>query len=564
VELYRGLFKKILKEEILLLEGRVSTSKKKLENAISGLAPATQKKYLNGFKLMHLNDPSSNLKYLGWMVNQMVKLKGSSTTTINKIIDLVKSFDELLPQIKDKDINSYKSINMLSPVIEEAKQKKQKKEKEKKAKKSRDVVYDDDEWTVIVPYTHESSCKYGSGTKWCTTDQQSSYYQDYMKNGVLFYFLHKEKKDDDVMYKFALLVDNRDKYKTEDFDPSLGSIFDAKDRSYNPEGIFSFLPNANKIIESIDTYLKSDKTDKIGELDPFFEDTDRDSILRKIISIGNGDDIRGVNFGSIMHNYDWFYETLEERLNVKYGDVRMEYGDTEKEDNYGNTIHICVPPEFNLIISGDGDLNVNIKEGELLVQYPSNDGWSSKETLKSFEMTSYEDFIGGYLNFDFLSGLLKKEKNEFIKYMNKLYKDLLDNILSRFPSKEEIEKVYADATHECKQCKKDFVGSGNGGDASYCSKSCDKEANPPPEPTHKPTRGWAKFDRYVDDIDRMEDAGDEYRLKDFIDFIMSNTKNGPIDWGDSMRLIEYARGALEYIRKNRGDYGDYDGYNRRY
>lgn len=59
-----------------------------------------------------------------------------------------------------------------------------------------EVIYDDAEWTVIVPKTHSASCYWGSGSKWCTAyDKNPRWFEDYVKMGILFIFRNKANKD---------------------------------------------------------------------------------------------------------------------------------------------------------------------------------------------------------------------------------------------------------------------------------------------------------------------------------------------------------------------------------
>jgi hypothetical protein len=54
-------------------------------------------------------------------------------------------------------------------------------------------LYDSDEWLLIKPLSWESSKKYGSNTKWCTTSQnENSYFFRYASSGVLVYILNKK------------------------------------------------------------------------------------------------------------------------------------------------------------------------------------------------------------------------------------------------------------------------------------------------------------------------------------------------------------------------------------
>lgn len=53
-------------------------------------------------------------------------------------------------------------------------------------------VYEDDTWLLVRPLTYLSSKKYGSNTKWCTTQNDNpEYFLKYSKKGVLIYCINK-------------------------------------------------------------------------------------------------------------------------------------------------------------------------------------------------------------------------------------------------------------------------------------------------------------------------------------------------------------------------------------
>jgi hypothetical protein len=59
--------------------------------------------------------------------------------------------------------------------------------------------YEDDKWVVVRPLTFQSSVKYGSSTRWCTTYQkEKQYFERYWRRGILVYFINKL-----TGYKFA-------------------------------------------------------------------------------------------------------------------------------------------------------------------------------------------------------------------------------------------------------------------------------------------------------------------------------------------------------------------------
>jgi hypothetical protein len=55
------------------------------------------------------------------------------------------------------------------------------------------VVYEDNEWLLIRPLTYAASKKYGSNTKWCTTQSNNpEYFLKYANKGVLIYCINKK------------------------------------------------------------------------------------------------------------------------------------------------------------------------------------------------------------------------------------------------------------------------------------------------------------------------------------------------------------------------------------
>jgi hypothetical protein len=55
------------------------------------------------------------------------------------------------------------------------------------------VVLDTEEWLLLRPLTFQSSRKYGSNTKWCTTQENNpDYFMKYSNKGVLIYCINKK------------------------------------------------------------------------------------------------------------------------------------------------------------------------------------------------------------------------------------------------------------------------------------------------------------------------------------------------------------------------------------
>lgn len=74
-------------------------------------------------------------------------------------------------------------------------------------------IHDDEEWLIIRPLTFLSSRKYGSNTKWCTTEKDNpGYFKTRRDEGILIYCINK-KTDVKVAfeYKKTLSLTNGEK-----------------------------------------------------------------------------------------------------------------------------------------------------------------------------------------------------------------------------------------------------------------------------------------------------------------------------------------------------------------
>jgi len=168
--------------------------------------------------------PGQN-KYLNFIGN--VVNPNNFDTDMSKLESLLERFSTIGPNLPIKDINQYKTIEQLKNVIDEYNNKIR---REVKSDEQSDLVYEDDDMVVIQPKTYEASCKYGAGTKWCTTSTKS-HFDNHNKNGKLFYFIDKKKPTSDPLYKVALYYtfdDNMKFYNATDDVIKSGWIFGSK------------------------------------------------------------------------------------------------------------------------------------------------------------------------------------------------------------------------------------------------------------------------------------------------------------------------------------------------
>jgi hypothetical protein len=91
--------------------------------------------------------------------------------------------------ISQNDLSTYKSFDDIMSQLNLAEMKVDEKQLEGEIVK----VFEDDEWLLLRPLTYSASKKYGSNTKWCTTQETNSeYFIKYSSKGVLIYCINKK------------------------------------------------------------------------------------------------------------------------------------------------------------------------------------------------------------------------------------------------------------------------------------------------------------------------------------------------------------------------------------
>jgi hypothetical protein len=114
--------------------------------------------------------------------------------------NVIKKFIELNERklIVNNDLTSYKTFDELELQMSLASLKLIDKEMEKQVQK----LYETDEWLIIKPLSFLASKKYGSSTKWCTTNEDNpEYYLKYSRRGILIYCINKISGDKVAAFK---------------------------------------------------------------------------------------------------------------------------------------------------------------------------------------------------------------------------------------------------------------------------------------------------------------------------------------------------------------------------
>jgi len=145
----------------------------------------------------------TNFKYADFVLKNTHP--NASPEEIEHIIDLVKDFDRFQQSLEIKDINKY-NLHQLSNALDKHKDT-SKSQQNKFDSSGVKKIYEDSNILIVKPLTYEASCKYGSGTKWCTTMANTPTYFDQYTSGndqALYYVILKKFDRSNKFYKIAI------------------------------------------------------------------------------------------------------------------------------------------------------------------------------------------------------------------------------------------------------------------------------------------------------------------------------------------------------------------------
>jgi len=154
--------------------------------------------------------------------NSLISDRGFITNVIPKL----EFFERNKDKYSKKDFKQYVGWNFDSEFLDltdKLMSEFSKKKEREIAKKDSVKIYEDETLLVVKPLTHQSSCYYGAGTKWCTTMAGTpAYFERYSNEGNLYYIILKKVSRESKYAKIALLLkptvefDKGDFYNTKD------------------------------------------------------------------------------------------------------------------------------------------------------------------------------------------------------------------------------------------------------------------------------------------------------------------------------------------------------------
>lgn len=138
--------------------------------------------------------------YAKWLL-ELYKQNKFDLDNLDKAKKYISVFDRMAQagQLKGVNINTFDSIddmyelvkdNLDSDVITKG-------DRIRKVKETGvERIYQDSEWLVVSPKTHEASCRYGANTKWCTTEKDNpSHFEGYVSEGPLYTLINKKTNE---------------------------------------------------------------------------------------------------------------------------------------------------------------------------------------------------------------------------------------------------------------------------------------------------------------------------------------------------------------------------------
>jgi hypothetical protein len=144
-------------------------------------------------------DSTPTKKLLQWMVKQV-----SKGADVEHVKSVASRFAKDGNRLSNKDINSYSEIDELETALDALGA--SKRSETVQAKSGAVKIYEDSECTVLRIDTKEAAQQYGKCTKWCITMQNKRYYEEYVSENVLFYYILRKELFSDDLDKVALVM----------------------------------------------------------------------------------------------------------------------------------------------------------------------------------------------------------------------------------------------------------------------------------------------------------------------------------------------------------------------
>ena len=187
-------------------------------------------------------------KYWDWVGKNFDAI--NFETNFQPLVQYLREFEKVGSNLPKTDINSYKNIQELWDALQVYANRPR---RDYQKSEGGNIVFDDGRFFVVNPQTHQSSCHYGKGTKWCTAANSDYQFKQYNTDGKLFYILDRNADSSDPFYKIALL---------KKFDGD-NSFFKADNEQTNILPAHIGLQKYEEIMNNISEYMNSEYSEQI-------------------------------------------------------------------------------------------------------------------------------------------------------------------------------------------------------------------------------------------------------------------------------------------------------------
>lgn len=332
---------------------------------------------------------------------------------VNSLVPKVQFFENNKDKYPKKDLRQYVGNSFDNDFVSftiDLMAKQSKKKEKVDAKKDSIKLYEDENLLVVKPLTHQASCYYGSGTKWCTTMAGTpSYFNQYTSNGNLYYIILKKITRESKYAKIALLLKPRVRFDD-------GEFYDTKDHLLTKNEIELF---KNFVIQNAVNAINDDN-----------ERDQRKKWFNNIVNevTGGGKDVKNLEFNAKL---DYLSSTAPFMIRLKVLNIYDapdlgEFDENERFIRYEMTVMVECQQYPKL-------------DGLILVGGIINDLTNEEYEVQSDYQTEIDDFE--FLDGDYLINTYKKKIGDTLRtIVVKIMSEQLIN--EKILKSEKIKKIY--------------------------------------------------------------------------------------------------------------------------
>lgn len=252
------------------LQGVARMDPSKLDAVIP---PEKQKDNINAIlAAIEAKDPTPNKEYTQWLARKYalggppgyaLKIEDINRNDLLRLFNVAKKRRMIKPE--HADINRFKTYLDFENAMRDAYNNFEELEDENQPQGKATKVYEDNNVLVVIPEDEAAACRYGRGTRWCTSSTRGqNYFDAYNRQGKLYILIPKQPKYEGEKYQLHF---------------SSKSFMDEND---DPTSLYDLL--TNRFPELLEYFRKTEP--EINGLLPFMSDKDLQAAIEAVREIG--------------------------------------------------------------------------------------------------------------------------------------------------------------------------------------------------------------------------------------------------------------------------------------